>query len=109
MFPSVPVARYTPGFNPMSYWAYQISHKCLKKTLKVVQVRNFTGSMYELILLRYLIRSARVLERVDLYLPVGASESEKSSVRAIISTLGDEGVASSKVLRIRQLTGRINC
>ncbi|KAF3560046.1 hypothetical protein F2Q69_00014296 [Brassica cretica] len=105
MLPPVPVARTNPGFNPKSYWAFPISHKCLKKTLKVVEVRNFSGGTYELIVLRYLIRSGRVLERVDLYLPVGTSESEKSSVRATMSTLGDEGVASSKRLRIRQHDG----
>ncbi|KAG2325391.1 hypothetical protein Bca4012_039885 [Brassica carinata] len=102
MLPHVSVSRTNPGFNPKSYWAYPIIHKCLKETLKVVEVRNFTGGTYELVMLRYLIRSGRVLERVDLYLPVGTSESEKTLVRATMKTLGDEGVASSKRLWIRQ-------
>ncbi|KAJ4905202.1 F-box protein [Raphanus sativus] len=105
MLPPVSVARTSPGFNPKSYWTYPISHKCLKKTLKVVELRSFTGGTYELVMLKYLIRTGCVLERVDLYLPVGTSESEKASVRVMMRTLGEDGVASSKRLWIRHHDG----
>ncbi|KAF8080907.1 hypothetical protein N665_0915s0007 [Sinapis alba] len=105
MLPHAPVLRTNGGFNPQSYWAYPISHECLKKTLKVVEVRNFTRGTYELNVLRYLVRSSRVLERVDLYLPVGTSKREKILAHASMRTLGDEGVATSKRLWIRQHDG----
>ncbi|KAL0734275.1 hypothetical protein Bca4012_010485 [Brassica carinata] len=54
MLPPVSVARTNPGFDPKS------------KMIKVVEVRNFTGGTYELVMLKNLIRSCRVLERVDL-------------------------------------------
>ncbi|CAH8323619.1 unnamed protein product [Eruca vesicaria subsp. sativa] len=96
--PLVPAApRTNLGFNPKSYWAYPINHKCLKKTLKVVEVRNFSGGGYELVMVRFLMRSGRVLERVDLYSPVGASVSEKSSAHARMNTLAEERVASERL------------
>ncbi|KAG2322965.1 hypothetical protein Bca52824_016178 [Brassica carinata] len=101
MLPLVSVARINHWFTADTYWNFPIFHKCLKKTLKVVLVRNFTGGTYESVMLWYLIGSCRVLERLDLYLPVETSESVKTSVRATMMTLGDEGVASSKGLWIR--------
>ncbi|KAL0696128.1 hypothetical protein Bca4012_063308 [Brassica carinata] len=101
MLPLVSVARINHWFTADMYWNFPIFHKCLKKTLKVVLVRNFTGGTYESVMLWYLIGSCRVLERLDLYLPVETSESVKTSVRATMMTLGDEGVASSKGLWIR--------
>ncbi|KAG2322962.1 hypothetical protein Bca52824_016175 [Brassica carinata] len=105
MLPPVSVARTSHWFTADTYWNFPICHKCLKKTLKVVEVRNFTGGTYESVMLRYLFGSYRVLERVDLYLPVGTSESVKTSVRVTMRTLGDEGVASSKGLWIRLHNG----
>ncbi|VVB11686.1 unnamed protein product, partial [Arabis nemorensis] len=34
-------------FDPETYWEYPINHRCLKKTLKVVELRNFRGGLYE--------------------------------------------------------------
>jgi len=60
--------------------------KSLRKTLKVVVIRNFCGSSNELNVLRYLIRSASgagdALERVELYVPNGMEESQAMVVFA---------------------------
>ncbi|ESQ44637.1 hypothetical protein EUTSA_v10003319mg [Eutrema salsugineum] len=69
MLPPIPEPTTNPGFNPETYWTHVPSHECLKKTLKVVEVRDFTGGTYEFHFLRFLIRWGLVLEKVDLYLP----------------------------------------
>ncbi|XP_010431599.1 PREDICTED: F-box protein At3g62230-like [Camelina sativa] len=72
-----PVPVSTSAIAPDTYWKFNLNHRCLKKTLKVVELKNFTGGSYELHVLEFLIRFGRVLERVDLYLPNELEESQK--------------------------------
>ncbi|KAG7566685.1 F-box domain [Arabidopsis suecica] len=89
-----------PQFDPEAYWVDNISHKCLKRTLKKVEVWSFSGGTYELHVLKYLIRYGRVLERVDLYLPIGLDEDQMHSARAAADTVGTEFEAASSNLNI---------
>ncbi|CAA0409855.1 unnamed protein product [Arabidopsis thaliana] len=74
------------GIDPKTYWMQKRTCKSLRKTLKVVVIRNFCGSSNELNVLRYLIRSASgagdALERVELYVPNGMEESQAMVVFA---------------------------
>ncbi|XP_010513783.1 PREDICTED: F-box protein At3g62230-like [Camelina sativa] len=54
-----------------AYWMEAILHPCLKNTLKYIEVWNFTGEFYQRQLLQNLILMSRVLERVNLYKPIG--------------------------------------
>lgn len=64
----------------------------MRKTLKVVVVKNFGGGSNELNVLKYLIRSGRAhgsclgvgaaLERVDLYVGNGLEEGQRMLARA---------------------------
>ncbi|VVB06594.1 unnamed protein product [Arabis nemorensis] len=75
------------GFDPDKYWTFKITHKCLKSTLKVVEVRSFSGGLRECQVLQYLIRYGRVLERVDLYLSSEMEEGQKILARAAAHTI----------------------
>ncbi|KAL1216224.1 F-box protein [Cardamine amara subsp. amara] len=77
-----------PSFDPDTYWSYEFNHKCLKKTLKVVEFWNFSGDMNELYLLKFLINYGRGLERVDLYLPRGVQESARRIAHATAQMVG---------------------
>ncbi|ESQ43849.1 hypothetical protein EUTSA_v10005956mg [Eutrema salsugineum] len=97
MLPPIHAPTTNLGFCPKTYWTYVISHKCLKKTLKVVEVRNFTGGAYELQILKFLIRLGLVLERVDLYLPVGTLEAHKTLARATVRKLCKSEASSNRL------------
>ncbi|ESQ44631.1 hypothetical protein EUTSA_v10003202mg [Eutrema salsugineum] len=101
MLSPIPEPTTNPGFDPETYWTYVLSHECLKKTLKVVEVRNFTGGTYQLHILRVLIRWGLVLEKVDLYLPWRLPEVYKNMARSIVRNLRDTSEASSDLLWIR--------
>ncbi|KAL1221322.1 F-box protein [Cardamine amara subsp. amara] len=86
--------------DPKTYWRFEINHKCLKGTLKVVELRNFTGGLNELNVLEFLIRCGRVLERVDLYLPHGMEDSQKLKARVAAVTVSTTFKTPSKRLSI---------
>ncbi|XP_010474441.1 PREDICTED: F-box protein At3g62230-like [Camelina sativa] len=77
-----PVPMTTSAIAPDTYWKCNINHRCLKKTLKVVELKNFTGGLYELHVLEFLIWCGRVLERVDLYLANGLEQGQKDLASA---------------------------
>lgn len=87
-------------FDPDTYWSHGITHKCLKKSLKYLEFWNFSGDKFELHLLMYLFRYGRVLERVDLYLPDGVSETDKVIARAAAQIVGTKFEKVSKRLSI---------
>lgn len=95
-----PVPMTTSVTDPDTYWRFAFNHRCLKKTLKVVELRNFTGGSYEVKVLQFLIRYGRVLERVDLYLPCGVKESQRLLARAAAEKVGTTFAAASERLRI---------
>ncbi|EOA28377.1 hypothetical protein CARUB_v10024582mg [Capsella rubella] len=96
-----PVPMITPPvFDPDTYWKFRNSHACLKETLKVVKVRDFTGGMYELLMLQFLFRCGLVLERVELYLPKGLGGIEKRLALAAAQEVGMTFKAASVHLRI---------
>ncbi|VVA97212.1 unnamed protein product [Arabis nemorensis] len=92
-------------FDPETYWEYPISHRCLKKTLKVVELRNFRGGLYEVYVLQFLIRCGLVLERVELYLPIGVVESQRTSAFVVAESLWKVTKIASKNLKIYLHTG----
>ncbi|ESQ42979.1 hypothetical protein EUTSA_v10015804mg, partial [Eutrema salsugineum] len=57
------------GIDRQTYWLQNISYKCLIKTLKAVVFKKFTGSLDQLHMLNFLVRTGpecvRSLERVD--------------------------------------------
>ncbi|KAL1201145.1 F-box protein [Cardamine amara subsp. amara] len=85
-----------PLFDQDTYWSYDITHKCLNKTLKFLEFWNFSGDKFQLRLLKYLFRYGCVLERVDLYLPSGVDETD----RLIVQIVGKRLEIMSKRLRI---------
>ncbi|KAK3199585.1 hypothetical protein Dsin_023000 [Dipteronia sinensis] len=62
---------YIPPFelNPAEFWTNNlIIYRCIKRTLKVVEVKGFQGSRNEIHFLQYLLFFGRILEEVNLYL-----------------------------------------
>ena len=62
---------YIPPFelNPVEFWTTNlIVYRCLKRTLKVVEVKCFQGTRNEIHFLQYLLFFGRILEEVNLYL-----------------------------------------
>lgn len=100
MVPPRPVSTTASGIDPDTYWRFRITHKCLLKTLKVVEVRNFGGGLYELQVLQYLIRYGRVLERVDFYLSSELEEGQKILARAAADMIGTRFERGSSRLKI---------
>ncbi|CAH8279695.1 unnamed protein product [Arabidopsis lyrata] len=88
ILPSRPFQRNSSyeGIDPKTFWMQNRTCESLRKTLKVVVVRDFGGSSNELNVLRYLIRLAsgggNALERVELYVPNGMEESQAMVVFA---------------------------
>ncbi|KAL1213760.1 putative F-box/LRR-repeat protein [Cardamine amara subsp. amara] len=83
--PSFPAAFSYAGIDPRTYWMQNISYKCLRKTLKVITVKNFGGGSNELNILRYLIRSGGgcgVLERVEIYMRNTSKENQRMTTLA---------------------------
>ncbi|ESQ42983.1 hypothetical protein EUTSA_v10015702mg [Eutrema salsugineum] len=73
------------GIYPQTHWLQNISYKCLIKTLKAVVFKKFTGSLDQLHMLNFLVRTGsgwvRSLERVDLYMPNGLEKDEMRVAR----------------------------
>ncbi|XP_010412574.1 PREDICTED: F-box protein At3g62230-like [Camelina sativa] len=82
------------------YWRVGIFHPCFKNTLKYLEVWNFCGGFYELQLLKNLIRVCRVLERVDLYAPMGLGVDRLDRIRARADFVRTKFRASSADLSI---------
>lgn len=100
MVPPRPDTTTALGFDPDKYWTLKITHKCLKSTLKVVEVRSFSGGLRECQVLQYLIRYGRVLERVDLYLSSELEEGQKILARAAAQMIGTKFAKGSSRLTI---------
>ncbi|KAG8658151.1 hypothetical protein MANES_03G127400v8 [Manihot esculenta] len=61
---------YEPPFelNPSEFWSEEIwVQMCMKKSLKVINVKGFKGTPNELYILRYIIMCARKLRKVNFY------------------------------------------
>lgn len=97
---TMPVDRIAPQFDPVTYWNLLISHTCLEETLKNVEMWNFCGGQYELLILKYIIGVGRVLERVDLYLPSGMSNTQLQRAQDAAEMVGTTFEASSESLTI---------
>ncbi|XP_050217312.1 F-box protein At3g62230-like [Mercurialis annua] len=69
--PAIIFHDYTPPFqfNPHDFWLKNlIVLKCVKKRLRVINVKGFKGTWNELYVLRYLIHFGDKLKRVNLYI-----------------------------------------
>ncbi|XP_050217313.1 F-box protein At3g62230-like [Mercurialis annua] len=56
-------------FNPQEFWSKNlIVQKCIKKSLRVVNVRGFKGTWNELFVLRYLVHFGEKLRELNLYI-----------------------------------------
>ncbi|KAL9295832.1 F-box protein [Arabidopsis thaliana] len=84
-----PIEEMVPQIDPEAYWGQNTSHECLKKTLKKVEVWSFYGGTHELRVLEYLIRYGRMLERVDLYQPIGLDDIQLLPIRAAADRVGE--------------------
>ncbi|EOA28545.1 hypothetical protein CARUB_v10024777mg [Capsella rubella] len=88
MLPPNPVPKFLNygGINPDTFWMEDVTYKCIRRSLKLVVVRNFGGTVNELNILRYLIREGSeprgVLKRVELYVPDGMEEGEATVLSA---------------------------
>ncbi|EOA29379.1 hypothetical protein CARUB_v10025666mg [Capsella rubella] len=75
------------GINPDTFWMEDVTYRCLRRSLKLVVVRNFGGTVNELNILRYLIREGGeprgVLKRVELYVPDGMEEGEATRNKSL--------------------------
>ncbi|KFK35407.1 hypothetical protein AALP_AA5G280700 [Arabis alpina] len=100
MVPPTPVSSMPLGFEPDEYWTVKLSHKCLKSTLKVVEVKNFSGGLRECQVLQYLIRYGRVLERVDMYLSSELDDGHKILAHTAARMIGTMFVKGSSRVRI---------
>uniref|UniRef100_A0A2C9W8G7 Uncharacterized protein n=1 Tax=Manihot esculenta TaxID=3983 RepID=A0A2C9W8G7_MANES len=66
----VEITDYEPPFelNPSEFWSEEIwVQMCMKKSLKVINVKGFKGTPNELYILRYIIMCARKLRKVNFY------------------------------------------
>ena len=45
-----------------------IVYKCIRRTLKTVEVKGFKGTMNEFLVLQYLICLGRAMERLNIYI-----------------------------------------
>ncbi|KFK35406.1 hypothetical protein AALP_AA5G280600 [Arabis alpina] len=88
------------GFDPNEYWNLDLTHKCVESTLKVVEVKEFTGSMSECQVLKYLIRYGLVLERVDMYLWSELDDGHKVLSREAAYMIENAFVRGSSGVRI---------
>ncbi|EOA32168.1 hypothetical protein CARUB_v10015424mg [Capsella rubella] len=86
--------------DPAKYWITSNAYECLEKTLKVVKVKNFRGRSNELHVLQYLIRTGRVMERLDLYEAKGLNHKQKSSVLASVEEVQQNFKRASRNLQI---------
>ncbi|XP_010515300.2 PREDICTED: putative F-box/LRR-repeat protein At1g56400 [Camelina sativa] len=86
--------------DPLAHWLTSEAYECLEKTLKVVKVKNFRGSSNELHLLQYLLRTGRVLERVELYEAKGLDHEEKTWIIAGVDEFQKNLKKASSPLKI---------
>ncbi|EOA28525.1 hypothetical protein CARUB_v10024741mg [Capsella rubella] len=88
---SRPVQMAAPEVDPDTYWMLTITQHYFTRyeTLKNVEIWNFGAGTHELQVLKYLIGLCRELERVDLYMPLGHSESQMESIRAAAELVGE--------------------
>ncbi|KAF2292186.1 hypothetical protein GH714_015162 [Hevea brasiliensis] len=55
--------------NPHEFWSRNaMIQQCIHKSLKVVNIKGFKGTMNELYVLRYIINCSRKLRKVNLFL-----------------------------------------
>lgn len=54
--------------STQSWRDYPIAYKCLKRSLKVVEIKGFKGTFNEAYLLNYVTYFGRVMERIDIYI-----------------------------------------
>ncbi|XVF34049.1 hypothetical protein REPUB_Repub18cG0023500 [Reevesia pubescens] len=55
-------------FNVADFWTKNlVVYKCIRKSLKVVEVKGFEGTMNQFLVLQYLICLGRVMEHLNLY------------------------------------------
>ncbi|KAJ0101296.1 hypothetical protein Patl1_04271 [Pistacia atlantica] len=56
-------------FNPQEFWTKNlVIYRCIKESLKVVEVKGFKGTVNELYILQYLVRFGPILQQLNLYL-----------------------------------------
>ncbi|KAH0900844.1 hypothetical protein HID58_040347 [Brassica napus] len=84
--PIVMSQRYWPLIHPKTFWLNNKTYECLERTLKAVKVENFCGISNELHVLQYLIRTGRVMERLDLH----AAKRLNNEQRRLVLTAAEE-------------------
>ncbi|KAF8112319.1 hypothetical protein N665_0065s0092 [Sinapis alba] len=95
-----PVVRRSPPIDPKSFWLNNKTYECLERTLKVVRVNNFRGKPSELHVLQYLIRTGRVMERLELYEAKGLNNDKRRLVLAAAEEVQQNVKKGSRRLRI---------
>ncbi|CAN8267833.1 unnamed protein product [Cochlearia groenlandica] len=90
----------TSESDPDSYWTRSITHKCLNKTLKAVEVKGFRGSLREVQVMQYLIGRGKVLESVDFYMSSDLDDGQKMLARAASSFVEERVYKASGCLKI---------
>ncbi|KAJ1435838.1 Leucine-rich repeat domain superfamily [Sesbania bispinosa] len=66
------------GFNTDKYWQQPlITPVCLKKAVKVVEIKGFRGTENELLAVKYIVETGKVLEEVSINMMYGNLEEEK--------------------------------
>lgn len=72
---------YSPPFKlePADFWLKNlVMYKCLKKSLKVVEIKGFKGEkVYEFMFIQYLCCLGRVLEQMKIYVCDGGEDEAK--------------------------------
>ncbi|EOA26146.1 hypothetical protein CARUB_v10019582mg [Capsella rubella] len=85
---SMPVQMMVPHVDAETFWSFSDAHACMINTLKNIEIWNFCGGRHEMEVLKYLIRLCRVLDRVDIYLPMGLTEDQSDRFRAAAEEVG---------------------
>lgn len=63
-------------FNPQEFWTKNlVIYRCIKGSLKVVEVKGFKGTVNELYFLQYLVRFGPILQQLNLYLSEEVDEN----------------------------------
>ncbi|KAJ1404724.1 Leucine-rich repeat domain superfamily [Sesbania bispinosa] len=66
------------GFNTDKFWQQPlITPVCLKKAVKVVEIKGFRGTENELLAVKYIVENGKVLEEVSINMMYGNLEEEK--------------------------------
>ncbi|KAL0726360.1 hypothetical protein Bca4012_022453 [Brassica carinata] len=95
-----PMMSFSSPLDPKMFWFNDKTYECLERTLKAVRVNNFCGHSNDVHVLHYLIRTGRVMERLDLYEAKGLNNSKRRLVLAAAKEVKGNMKKGSRHLRI---------